>query len=430
MSSITDTSRFAEGFYTLPKGEIVELLYDNGPEYGFLVRDFFGNDVKISRGILGKAIPISFRPSPSEIWVRSAEGVVHHMGESKERAERKAPDIMDRLSLYFQKMFRFEHFTVDYRGYYRGGQHEEHLPRSLASEMTQHMSWVLEAKGVWTEASKAKALEWIENPTKAGWEAFFPTARRERLSVSSSSRECPVTGYSFEWDFDGVNFRLARRYICEEEQTAAEKKASCSRGGGAKIFFSTVWRDVEDFPQADGHLPKMELELDCPSGNLLFANVLYDVFGEGGLFQFEVNTEAGRRQQAEHLLKLGAWHVYNGGRGNVYLKDGEIMIGDFPEEGVLRPGGNPNKSRDYLPNPANPTTNGWKDKGSIAGDLRWFYACDESTLPKDWQKKLSHPDERMVRVKVKPGRYRLVNHYEHLTRDSVGPSCIISRIGK
>jgi hypothetical protein len=192
---------------------------------------------------------------------------------------------------------------------------------------------------------------------------------------------CPVTGFLFRWSFDGEVFTIHSKFA-----GIVDRKLS--------------YTSIEDFPHADGHLPKLTLDLVCPTGNLIFANVLHDVFGEGqDVFSYAVDREDGRRDQSLALLSKGAWHVYNSGRSEVYQNGDSLIIGHWPYDGDEHP--------------TRPDEAVWLNRGDISGDLRWFYGCDEGALPEGWQTKLSHPDVEIFRVKVSPGTYRLINHYEH-----------------
>lgn len=385
---------YVEGFYTLADGRFVELTSDRGPKYGVVVRDFWGNLLDSVKGLVRREKSFT----AAEVWDLTEGGRAACRGSLNQ--SRVKPTAIDRLMTTFERLLEFGLLKVNCRGYYRNGTCD--ISESLAFGLLR----VFDSAEVQIESTAF--LAWILDPSPQTWAPFaLPVNRRMWVD-----RTCPVTNLRFTWNFDGVCFTPVQRMIHEDEQTAEEVVLSLApdKDGNSPTVPRIVFRDIEDFPHADGHLPAMTLELDCPTGKLVFANNLYDVFGDGNLFEFDICSEQGRVEQSQHLLALGAWHVFTPNRRCVCQNGNTIQIGAWLEGGEVEP-------------PAAP----WVEMGSLDGDLRWFYACDEGTLTSSWEKGLADPDAELLRIVVEPGRYRLTNHGEHHREDRL--NCVIERIG-
>jgi len=405
-----------ESFHFLTKdNETLHMVSDRG-EYGILVRDFWGNLRDIKREEVLKCQKIEFKPTPAEIWELSGRG--REINQWTKDKERKTPEPLEQIICAIENLLKYDFLKVDTLNYYHGGKRTEHLKNSLASNLGVEISYFevheddTPELADWRKAVRSALLTWITNPTTKTWKSFEILCTKrwiEKEFLVDSGTECYVTNEIFRWSFDGTTFKPAYRFISNEEATPEELRNSQFDAAGNKRSVSRfILRKVTPFPYKDGHLPRLELELDCPTGHLIFANSLYDVFGEGDIYQFDINTEQGRQDQAHHLHKLGAWHIFNYGRGQLYKKGDEIVIGSWPEYEI---------EESKL---ADPTKSGWISAGDVSGPLRWFYACDEGSLPDNWMTKLVHQDENIVRLQVTPGRYKLINLLEHMTADVNG----------
>lgn len=384
----------------------MRLVLDRGSEYGCFVRDFYGNNIEVPRSKFKGLSPREGRFTPAEIWELSLRGRQVHLGAKNQ--SRVNPDLVDRPCLQIDKLFEFGYLRLDCRGYFHNGKTD--VRDSFASGLLFGVYLCVDDGAGGNEIETGPPLlAWCLNPCTDTWAAFRATQRgQDYITVE---RECSVTGYRFRWSFDGVVGRPTHRPVRGDELTPDEKAWSLAPlpDGSSLPWARPVWREIDDFPYPDGNLPAMTLDLGCPTGKLVFANCLFDVFGEGDIFRFDINSEAGKEQQSRHLLGLGAWHVFACGLRAIYQNGNSIQIGEWMEGGRIDP-------------PQAP----WIERGDVCGDLRWFYGCDEGALPAGWQSKLAHKDEKLVRISVEPGRYRLTN-YEPLNRPD-GTLCVIEKI--
>ena len=153
-----------------------------------------------------------------------------------------------------------------------------------------------------------------------------------------------------------------------------------------------------------GYFPKAVVEIDIPTGELVFANSLFKYlkdFPKEELYSREnsVNHTSGRnRNIAFHAKENNAFYVPIGNDcPNVWqhkTKPSKLRVGIARDEA---------KAGEWSYQQANKN---WEECGNICTDLWAFHAVDRSQLP-------DKIDVTHFIVKVPPGRYRLTNHYEH-----------------
>lgn len=141
-----------------------------------------------------------------------------------------------------------------------------------------------------------------------------------------------------------------------------------------------------------GGIKDYDVEIDVPSGVLVFANDMRDILPEIPA-RISVNYNIGIKHVVEDTCAVGALTAFVGNTcPGVYQNDGVIRVGNEgmdDDENVIDSLGN--------------------NLGSICTDLWWFYAMDKD----DYNKRADGKDTRCVieaEAIVPPGRYRMTVH--------------------
>ena len=204
------------------------------------------------------------------------------------------------------------------------------------------------------------------------------------ILASGYSRECSECGHNVEIRFDGN-----RVYVDKE----------CSVPGG---------------------LAPWSLELDVPSGKLVFENDMRDLFPSRDDDRFDVNTTHGTKACEENYAGLGMFHCFVGNTcPTIYvLPDGRVIIGSYRKYGDEDDYDGTDRNEEHR-------------VGGIGTDLWWFSACDfdewvkrDEMFRKD---KKWEADATKVVLPEGPGRYRCTSQYS-LKGDEAEEYAVIEKI--
>lgn len=157
-------------------------------------------------------------------------------------------------------------------------------------------------------------------------------------------------------------------------------------------------------------LPHTEWELNIPSGKLVVANDLRNLFPTGE-DRFDVNTTLGCRQTALAYAEVGLAHAFVGNTSpGVYkLKNGHYKLASEPSDSRWNP-----KTQKYV-RVKKPKFSGTR-VASICTDLWWFSICDHDEFERRCKHfKLDDSSHTEV-VEVPPGVYKF-SHDEYAVRD-------------
>ncbi len=148
-----------------------------------------------------------------------------------------------------------------------------------------------------------------------------------------------------------------------------------------------------------GGLKPWALELEVPSGKLVFRNDMRDIFPSDEAYSFDVNSTHGTKACEEHYAKLGMFHVFVGNTcPSIYVfPDGRVIVGHLFDEDKRIP-----KKYSKV-----------KKAGFICTDLWWFSACDYDEFVKrsgGGPDKVGWVPDVIVELPG-PGRYKLTSYY-------------------
>jgi len=165
-------------------------------------------------------------------------------------------------------------------------------------------------------------------------------------------------------------------------------------------------------------LKPWEVEIEVPSGRLIFRNDMRDLFPTTEE-RFNVNLTSGKKRCEEHYAELGMFHIYVGNTcPGIYQFEDRLVVGRYDDE-VWN-----SKTEEYeeieCPEKENLI-------GGICTDLWWFSACDYDKfikrgggVNKDW------PAD--VIVDVEPGRYKLTSYYSVSGMDEINDYAVIVKV--
>jgi hypothetical protein len=160
-------------------------------------------------------------------------------------------------------------------------------------------------------------------------------------------------------------------------------------------------------------LPPNEWELNVPSGKLVVANDLRELFPLED-DDFDVNTNIGCRQTASAYAAIGMSHAFVGNTcpGVYQCKDGTFKIANEPSEDRWD-----EEKKEYVPIEPKPEFDGERVAG-ICTDLWWYSICDHDEFTRRCKRfKQQKRDFRIEVVNVEPGVYR----FRHNDREEDGP---------
>jgi hypothetical protein len=422
----------SNSYRKLSNGEIVKINYDKGKArtlgsttYGgtVLCETESGEKKELKREDVLAGKEIAYRPSISKIG----------------RLALSLPED-DGPEFFFEKLIEFGHLRIQTLGYYttpgdrRKNSLKDNLVSSLAYKLSEHVSFSPEAQKTWKK--------WASGDKKAGKALFKDPRRGNNFILLRAECACPVTGCRFDWKCDGRTTRPLRRRLFKSESDAKREmlkgqweklKAKANRDTTEEALFQELnkvfkpeekqhWMvaqmvlsrladkgPAQSFKKlyADpktGQYPKAVVEIDIPSGELVFANSLFDYlkdFPKEELHEEENNVchTHGRNRVIEfHARENQAFYVpLSNNSPEVWQskrKPSSLRVGRAAEE--------PKKGQwSYAQ-----AKKDWNECGRICTDLWAFHAVDRTRLPEKIE--VDH-----FIVKLPPGRYRLTNHYEH-----------------
>lgn len=200
---------------------------------------------------------------------------------------------------------------------------------------------------------------------------------------------------------DISEFRFSLRdCFCGEGAFAFETNGKVVRIVGAPCKFP------------DG-LPPNEWELNVPSGKLVVANDLRELFPLAEDDDFDVNTNLGCRQTASAYAAIGMSHAFVGNTcpGVYRCKDGTYKIANEPSEDRWD-----DEKKEYVPIDPKPEFDGERVAG-ICTDLWWYSICDHEEFKRRCKRfKQRKRDFSIEIVDVEPGVYR----FRHNDREDDG----------
>lgn len=163
-----------------------------------------------------------------------------------------------------------------------------------------------------------------------------------------------------------------------------------------------------EFP---GGISPWELEIDVPSGILVFKNDMRDLFEPCNI---SVNSVIGIKRTEEHYAKQGMFHVCVGNTcpSIVKLPNGNISVGYLDDD-------NYDENIDGV------------KVGKICTDLWWFGACDYDDFVKRNHGKEPGKNEfdreDVVNLPKGPGRYKLTSYYGASRDESLSTFALIEK---
>lgn len=171
-------------------------------------------------------------------------------------------------------------------------------------------------------------------------------------------------------------------------------------------------------------LPLTEWELNVPSGKLVVANDLRELFPLPEEEDFDINTTMGCRQTALAYAANGMAHAFVGNScpGVYQCGDGLFKIVNPPQDEKWD-----EKKKEFVPVKPAPKFEG-KEVAGICTDLWWYSICDHAEFKrrcKRFEQKVS--DFSVKTVSVKPGVYRF-RHDEEARRHEGPEECVYTRI--
>lgn len=190
---------------------------------------------------------------------------------------------------------------------------------------------------------------------------------------------------------------------------------------GNDLHFETDGKEVRvsnPCPSPAGVYP-IEVELNVPSGKIVFANDLRECFPILG--EYDINIDAGQAKTTAKYAEFGMAHCFvgNSSPGIFRVQDGEITVSTLADDERWN-----DDTERYETVPAEEVQKCMppgENAGSICTDLWWWCGVDLDEFRKrfggtDEEFKVMLQDDCIV-VDVKPGVYR-ISHFDPSERDS------------
>lgn len=394
---------------------------------------------------------IEYRPNIPALWELAKTMPIKERDrkEPLDKETLKEFQWIDRLNLFFGKLIEFDHVKINTLGYFykRKEANKEGIGESIAYKLAER-HYIAFSRNTnvadWAIVRRDKFIAWATNPTEETRKAAFSKPYSIRVD-----RECPVTGDSFQWSFDGKTLKPTHRVLRNKESRAKTKKwiedaktlRKLKNPSQSDLDIIKVADDLQKefgwlshfdlfhlapvvpFKKAygdpkTGKFPKSVVEIDIPTGELVFANSLFDYlkdFKKDEEYSPEnsVNHRSGRDKNTQFHARVNqAFFVHVGNNSPRVWQNkknpSKLRVGRAREEVEKGQWAYSSAKRS------------WVDRGYICTDLWTFHAVDRSRLPKKIE--VDH-----FIVKLPPGRYRLVNHYEDEGYDT-GIFCEISQV--
>lgn len=452
------TKKLLKGsYYRLDDETSIKVMLDTGNEkvisgrkYGGKVycEDLLGNRLEIPRTRFDNIERITYSPDIQTLWKLACTPM------------QKTCTWINRLELFFAKLIEFEHLKIRTLGYFyqKAAENKTAIGESLAYALAERFQLAFSGvRNSRTALIKSRFLAWAINPTKANRErlflnTFINMSGESMIVELSTNRNCPVTGELFLWSCNGKAIWPTKRQLSKEEQQQNIEKLKTelarlrtrkylstkqiSRQNFLVKIFETANGWLSAYPHTNlgkvtsfkkayadpttGKYPKVVVEIDVPTGKLVFANSLLDYLKDFGkedanARENSVNHQAGRAKKAFFQARENqAFYIaLSNSSPQVWqkkTKPSTLRIGRAVDEPLKNEWSYQEAKKD------------WNERGRICTDLWAFHAIDRSRLPETIE--VDH-----FIVNVPPGRYRLVNNYEHEGNDS-GIFCEITQCGE
>ena len=424
------------GYYQFPNKKIVKVKYHGYNQvYG---ETLYGSRKDFKAKAFEKAVRINYRPTFAELWNLTKTRPFDK--EQKKHADdsyRMEFLWSTRLEYFFTKLIEFDYIKIDTLGYYykSSKDNKENVGESIAYKLNERFWGIFTTKNDACKRIKRHFLAWANNPTEENRKLLFEQTFSQGIVQLHTDHECPITGYRFKWACNGKIVKPAyRRLERQERETLVAnlkkelaglqklknpKPEEVSRRdilaeafsdtdiGGMKMFNMTSYTEAVPFKKAcadpaTGEYPKAVVEIDVPTGKLVFANTLFKYlkdFEKEHDQQNSLNHTRGRNNNIYFHAKTNqAFFVPVGNNSPRVWQNkktpSSLRIGRASDEPEKNEWGYVDAEKE------------WDDRGYICTDLWAFHACDRSRLPK--RIAVDH-----FIVTVPTGRYRLTNHYEH-----------------
>jgi hypothetical protein len=440
------------GYYQLEDDQLVKLIHDSGPlttyerqTYGgkVICEDPTGERIPIKREDLLKGKKIKYHPRIPEIY--------RNCGLDKELPDKQ---LHHQLRNFFKKLIEFDRLKIRTLGYYykKAAHNKETIGDSLAYKLAETFYFSLNENSNRRKETKELLDAWAQNPTDSTRQKLFDSfAYRGQPFHIQCSRNCPVTGENFEWECDGKTIFPTRRLLSmkerkikteelraryqslqEKENLSEEEKETLTfltevfttDYGWMKTFQLTHLEQALPFQKAFADpltkkFPKAVVEIEVPTGELVFANSLFSY-----LQDFPKEEEHAEENSVSHTRGRNNNIFFHAKTNNAFYvplsncspevwqhkrKRDHLRIGCTQQEKH-----HPKEWR-YVD-----AKREWTKKGQVCTDLWAFHACDRSLLPEKIE-------VDYFIVKIPPGKYQLINHYEH-EGPTTGIYCEILRI--
>lgn len=436
-------------YYKLKNGHILKLTYDQGAPttlgdktYGGIVygETIQGERVELRRKLLLEAeLLTNYRPTIPEIWKVTCTIKDEEFKDKEFKKEFKEEmKWAKRLQYLFKKLIEFNHIKINTLGYYykNSAQNKQTIGDSIAYKLSERFFFAFGGKNKHYKTIQAALKDWAETPTAANRAIAFQTSNMHKGLEVDVDRECHITGERFQWLCNGKTVVPIQRTLSRKESNKVRDEyleelkslRKCKTPTDAQINRTIYLADVLEaelgwlraydllhrapaipFKKAyadpkTGLFPKAVVEIDVPTGKILFANSLFEYlkdFPKNDEYATE-NSVGNSRGRNNHIffqaevnqafyvpLSNCSPHIWQNRKNQ-----DSIRVGRASEE--------PRKGEWSYQS----AVKGWIDRGYICTDLWAFHACDRSRLPKKIE------CDHFV-VKVTPGRYQLINHYEH-----------------
>lgn len=450
---------YKPGYYIIGKRPI-KITYDQGTsrfpkEYPrkIYTESLQGKKKELKEKDIIGITPYDYQPSISDLWALAKTAPMAEHPHATIKLKKDDPYIwMDRFMFFFEKLIEFNYIVFETLGYYDfDGEKYTHLRSDTAYKLAEMFYSALTSKNPKHENIRTHVETWANNPTDENRKNLFQRfAYNYPFTKLTPSTECPVTGQRFQWEFDGHTCRPHFSYLNKKDQDAkrkALKKELATLQAKSKLteekearknrlitmFEINGWMREYDILHLEpavpfskkyadpktGEFPRVTVEIDVPTGELVFANYLSQLKDipkdRENRQENSVNHSLGRNNHTKFHARVNkAFYVSLSNNSPTVWQNKKdptkIWVGkafDEPKEG----------QQSYKE-----VQKHYNDCGYICTDLWAFYACDRSRLPKEIK------EDHFI-VNVPPGRYRLVNHFEHKESEN-GIFCEISKIPK
>jgi hypothetical protein len=152
---------------------------------------------------------INYRPTIQELW-KLAKTMPEKKRDRKEPLDKETMEQwrwIDRLNLFFGKLIEFDHVKINTLGYFYKGKeaNKKGIGKSIAYKLAEmyHIAFAKTTYAAdWGVVRRDQFIAWATNPTEENRKAAFSPPYKARVDL-----KCPVTGNSFQWNFDGKTIK-------------------------------------------------------------------------------------------------------------------------------------------------------------------------------------------------------------------------------